>query len=147
MKKKWKEVYLFMFNVKITGCFYFVAFVFFYLVFGVLDMATTPSLNFWTSVQMFIACLGIGFAQGIIIPKNNLSVARILIWCFVSIIITIFFSEWFEWFSMYSNWYSYVFYSCIAISFFFYWLALSWQLQRETKQLNDALYKFKELNK
>ena len=98
-------------------------------------------------MQFIIACFLIGLGQGLIIPKNDISVPRILLWGLLSMLITVGFSEGFRWFNSYPRWYSLIFYSVIAISFIFMWLAFYWRLQRETKVLNDALNKFKEINK
>lgn len=146
-KKNWKDLYLFMFDVKTTGCIYFVAFVFFYLVYGNIVPGRSTTLDFWTSMQIMIACLLIGFGQGLIIPKDNICVPRILLWGLWSIIVTISFSEGFHWFNTYPRWYNLTFYGIIAVSFLFMWLALYWRLQRGTKELNDALNKFKGINK
>jgi hypothetical protein len=145
-KRKWQDFYLFMFDVKTTGCIYFVAFVFFYLVFGVINPSLSTTLDFWTSMQIMLACLLIGFGQGIILPKNNLSVPRIIIWGIWALVVTVSFSEGFQWFQLYPRWYSFGFYSIIAISFIFFWLALNWRLERETKELNHALGKYKQKN-
>ena len=145
--KKWKDFYLFIYDVKTTGCIYFVAFVFFYLVYGFIDPGNATTLDSWTCMQFIIACFLIGLGQGLIIPKNDISVPRILLWGLLSMLITVGFSEGFRWFNSYPRWYSLIFYSVIAISFIFMWLAFYWRLQRETKVLNDALNKFKEINK
>ncbi|WP_428910760.1 hypothetical protein [Niallia sp. Krafla_26] len=144
MKKKWQDFYLFMFDVKTTGCIYFVAFVFFYFVFGVINDRYWVTLDFWTSMQIMLACLLIGVGQGIFLPKNHLSLPRIIIWAVWALLVTVGFSEGFQWFQMYPRWYSFGFYSIIAISFFFFWVALNWRLERETKELNHALVKYKK---
>ena len=146
-KRKWQDLYLFIFDVKTTGCIYFVAFVFFYLAFGIINPANSTVIDFWTFMQIMLACLLIGFGQGSILPKNDLSIPRILLWGVRSLLVTITFSEGFHWFNMHPRWYSLVFYGVIAVSFFFFWLAFYWRLQRETRELNDALNKFRGKNK
>lgn len=76
-KRKWQDLYLFIFDVKTTGCIYFVAFVFFYLAFGIINPANSTVIDFWTFMQIMLACLLIGFGQGFILPKNDLSIPRI----------------------------------------------------------------------
>jgi uncharacterized membrane protein YjfL (UPF0719 family) len=143
-KKKWQGLYLQLFDIKTTTCIYFVVFVFFYLVYGGIDPDSSTMLEFSTSVQILFACLLIGFGQALILPKNELSVPRILLWGGCSLIVTIGFTEGFKWFGTYPKWYSIVFYGIIAISFLFIWLAFYWRSQSETKELNEALNKFKE---
>lgn len=145
MKKKYQDFYLFMFDVKNTGGIYFIAFVFFYLVFGVFEPGSSITLDFWTAMQIFAACLLIGFGQGLLL-KKELSHSRMFLWGIWALLVTVGFSEGFGWFALYPEWYRYVFYSMITISFFFYWLALSWRLQKETKMLNEALVRYKGKN-
>lgn len=136
-----------MFNVKTTASLYFLAFIFFYFVFGLYANGSSSTLDLWTSIQIFVACLLIGFGQCIIIPKKDLTVPRILLWGLWSLFVTIIFSEYFHWFNSYPKSFSIIFYSIITISFLFFWRVLYWQLQKETKVLNDALNKFKENKK
>ena len=146
-KKQWQDLYLFLFDVKTTACVYFVTFVFFYLVYEIIDPSSSTTLDLWTSMQILIACLLIGFGQGLILTRNGLSVLRIFLWGVWSLFITISFSEGFHWFNRYPRWYSLTFYGIIAISILFIWLVLDWRLQRETQELNDALNKFKGSSK
>ncbi|MFF5994008.1 hypothetical protein AAGS61_04490 [Lysinibacillus sp. KU-BSD001] len=145
--KKWQDFYLFMFDIKTTVGIYFLAFVFFYLVFGVLEPENATTLDFWTAMQIFTACWLIGMGEGLLLYKKDVSFSRILLWSVWAFFIMVGFSEGFGWFSHYTEWYRYIFYSMITISFFFYWLALDWRLQKETKDLNDALVKYKEIMK
>jgi hypothetical protein len=145
--KKWPDLYLFLYEVKSTACLYFAAFVFFYLFYGVIDPGTSASLDFWTAIQIFAACLLIGFGQVLIQPKKLLTVPRIILWGVWSAVITVGFTEAFHWFGTYPVWYRLVFYCIIAVSFVFLWLTLYWQLQKETKALNDALKIFQESSK
>jgi hypothetical protein len=133
-----------MYDVKTTCCIYFVAFVFFYFGFGIMETTQPIILDFPTALQIMAACVLIGFGQGLLISKNNLTLPRVLIWGIWSFLVTIGFSSAFQWFDAYPDWYKIVFYSFIAISFILMFLALQWHLQRETKKLNEALYEFKE---
>lgn len=144
MKKKWQQFFLFMYDAKMTAGIYFLAFVFFYLVFGVFDSETATSLTFWTSMQLFAASLLIGLGQGFILSNHELTLPRISFWSVWALGITVAFSESFGWFENYPLWYSMMFYSLITVSFFFYWLALHWRLQKESVELNNALIQFKE---
>jgi hypothetical protein len=146
MKKKWQQFYLFMYEAKTTAGIYFLAFVFFYLVFGVFDTENAITLSFWTSMQIFLASLLIGLGQSFLLSNNELTVPRISLWSVWALGVTIGFSEGFGWFESYPGWYSLIFYSLITISFFFSWLALNWRLQKESDVLNDALTDYKEKN-
>jgi hypothetical protein len=145
--KKWPDIYLRLYEAKTTACLYFAAFTFFYLFYGVIDPSKSKSIDFWTALQLYAACLMIGFGQVLIQPKKLLTVPRILLWGVWSAFVTVGFVEGFHWFTGYPAWYRFVFYSIIAVSFVFLWLTLYWQLQKETKTLNDALKEFKEKNK
>lgn len=144
MKKRWINFYLFMYDVKTTCCIYFVAFVFFYYGFGFMEAIKPITLDFYTTLQIMAACILIGFGQGVLVSKNNLTVSGVLIWGIWSFLVTIGFSTVFQWFDVFPDWYSIVFYCFIASSFILMFLALQWHLQRETKKLNEALYEFKE---
>ncbi|MGP6147087.1 hypothetical protein [Jeotgalibaca sp. A122] len=142
----WQKFYLFMYEAKSAAGIYFVAFVFFYLFYGILEPNQASSLDFWTAIQIFAACLLIGLGQSFLLT-NNVTNSRITIWGCWSLSVTILFSELFQWFQSYPYWYRYVFYAAIALSLFFYWLALVWDLQRETKTLNRALEDYQQKNK
>lgn len=148
MKKgKYQEFYLFMYEAKSVAGIYFLAFVFFYLVFGIFNPAQATTLDFWTSIQIFAACLLIGLGQSFLLSNHKVTITRILLWSVWSLLITVLFTEGFNWFHSYPGWYRFVFYGMIALSFLFYWLVLDWQLQRETRSLNHALSEYKEKNK
>ncbi|HHY83709.1 MAG TPA: hypothetical protein GX505_13680 [Clostridiales bacterium] len=146
-KIKWSEIYLLMYELKSTVGIYFMAFVFFYLFYGVFDNTISQTLDFWTVIQMFSACMLIGFGQGLFQLRKYFTIPRILLWGLMSMIVTIGFSEFFNWFDSYPVWYRIVFYSIILISFVLMLLTLYWQLQKETKNLNEALRKYKESRK
>lgn len=146
-QKRWQDFYLFMYDAKSAAGIYFVAFVFFYLVFGVYDPARATTLDFWTSLQLFAACLLIGLGQSFLLSPDKVIPSRFAIWSAWSLIITVLFAEGFDWFHAYPDWYRFVFYGLIAVSFLLYWLALDWQLKRETKNLNHALHEYKQKNK
>ncbi|WP_282155468.1 hypothetical protein [Cytobacillus gottheilii] len=142
--KKWQEIFLFMYESKATAGMYFIAFVFFYLVLGSIDKSMQTSLQFWTCIQLFLACLFIGLGQGIILSKRDLTVWRLILWSGWSLFITILFTEFFSWFAGYPNWYRYTFYGAITLSFIIFGLALKWKLNKETRELNMALHHYKE---
>ncbi|WP_080848359.1 hypothetical protein [Cytobacillus gottheilii] len=142
--KKWQEIFLFMYESKATAGMYFMAFVFFYLVLGSIDPSVQTKLQFWTCIQIFIACLFIGLGQGIILSKSDLSIWRLILWSGWSLFITIFFTEVYSWFAGYPNWYRFIFFGAITLSFIIFGLALKWKLNQETKKLNIALNHYKE---
>lgn len=142
--KKWANVFLFMYDVKSIGCIYFVAFVIFYLAFGIFDKDMEVTLDFYTAMEIMVASLLIGFGKVLMIQNNNISIPRILIWGTWSLSITIGFSSGFQWFSMYPDWYKIVFYGIITISFLLVWFVLYFSMLKETMILNDALNNYKE---
>jgi hypothetical protein len=142
-KRKWQYFYLFMYDIKTTMSIYFVAFVFFYFGLGLIGTNKPITLNFLTTLQIMAACLLIGFGQGVIVSRNNVSLPRLLIWAVWSLLVTVGFSTAFQWFREFPLWYSIVFYCMITVSFIFMYLAFQWHLQRETKKLNEALSEYK----
>lgn len=137
MRQQWQNFYLFMYEAKLAAGIYFAAFVFFYLVFGVFNPGQATTLDFWTAIQFFAACLLIGMGKNFFLGDHATSPARLLMWSAWSLAVTVFFSGLFQWFQPYPAWYRLLFYGAITLSCLLYGLALKWQSQRESKDKSD----------
>lgn len=136
------RLYLWTTKAKHTMGIFFVAFVVFFLLFGLISEGSTITLNFVTAIEMVFACFFIGLVQQAILPVEKLSRARCMLWVVSGVLITLAFSLVFGWFSALPLWCLIAFLLITALAM----VAMIWsyylELHRMTKRLNRGLEQF-----
>lgn len=140
------RLYLWTAKAKYTMGIFFVAFVFVYLLFGLISEGPAVTLDFFTAVQMVFACFFIGILQQAILPVEKLSRSRCILWVASGVAVTLVFSLVFKWFAQFPLWCFIVFTVFIAIGMVAMIAGYYLELHRETKRLNRSLEQYQKRN-
>ncbi|MDL2324272.1 hypothetical protein LJC61_03860 [Ruminococcaceae bacterium OttesenSCG-928-A16] len=138
------KLYLWTTKAKYTMGIFFVAFVMFYLLFGLISDGPAISLDFFTAIQMVFACFFIGIAQQVILPVEKLNRTRCVLWVASGVLITLAFGLGFGWFRHFPRWCFIVFLLIMAAAMMAMILSYYLELHRETKRLNRGLTAFQK---
>ncbi len=141
---RFADLYLFAYSSKSTMAIYYVAFVLVYLFLGKISMETDVVLEFRTAIEMIIACMLIGFGQGLIVPVERLNLIRSAAWLAWSSAVTIGFMLAFNWFDGFPPWCGIAFSIFMILAFAALLLGLLFDYRRETRRLNEHLKKYQE---
>lgn len=145
--EKWKNsgmarLFLWMVKAKYTMGIFFVVFVIFYLLFGLVASGQVIMLDFFTAVQMVFACFFIGILQQAVLPVEKLSRTRCIVWVASGVAVTILFSLVFGWFKRFPVWCHILFAVVIALGMIAMIAGYYLELHKETKRLNRNLERF-----
>lgn len=138
------KLYLWTTKAKYTMGIFYVAFVMFYLLFGLVGDGPAITLDFFTAVQMVFACFFIGIVQQAILPVEKLNRIRCVLWIVSGVLITLAFSLGFGWFSAFPTWCFIVFLLITAAAMVAMLLSYYLELHRETRRLNRGLAQFQK---
>lgn len=138
------KLYLWTTKAKYTMGIFYVAFVMFYLLFGLISEGPAVTLDFYTAIQMVFACFFIGIVQQAILPVEKLSRPRCILWIISGVLVTLAFSLVFGWFRPFPLWCFIVFLVLTAAAMVAMLLSYYLELHRETKRLNRGLAQFQK---
>lgn len=136
--------YMFATEAKTTMALFYMYMVFMYLVLTWAAKAPVQTVDFAKGMQMFVMCVAIGLAQRIIIPRSNITVAKSILWCVVSLVVAIVPGLIFGWFRGFPLWCPLVFWGVLVVGLVFMVAHLQITLNGETRQLNEQLKKFQK---
>lgn len=140
------KLYVWMVKAKYTMGIFYVLFVLFYLLFGMICEGQTIMMDFLTALQMVFACLFIGVLQQAILPAGKLSRTRGSLWVVSGVAVTLSFSLAFGWFEKFPLWCLALFAVCVAIGMVGIIAGYYLDLHRETRHLNYSLRQYQERN-
>lgn len=138
------KLYLWTTKAKYTMGIFYVAFVMFYLLFGLLGDGPAVTLDFFTAIQMLFACFFIGIVKQAVLPVEKLNRPRCVLWVVSGVLITLAFSLVFKWFQSFPRWCFIVFLLFVAVAMVAMLLGYYLELHRETKRLNRGLAQFQK---
>lgn len=120
----------------------FIAYVFFYLFFGLFAEPGFQGLDLFTCIEMAFATFFVGVIRQAVIPAGTWTIKRGVFWMLASEAITVGFSLVFHWFEGFPIWCALVFWGFMAFGFAFMILEYYFELHRETALLNRKLEQF-----
>lgn len=138
------RLYLWAAKAKFPMGLLFAYCVFAYLILGALSGIDGIGVGFFMALQMVFACFFVGVLQQLVIPENNFTKPRYILWVISGTAIITAFALIFKWFEEMPGW-------CLFLFIFFVILALLalvysyyLELKQETKLLNSQLEKFQK---
>lgn len=134
-------------KAKFTMGMFFTAYVILFLLMGLLIEGTAITLDFFTALEMMIACFFIGMLQQAIFPKDKHNRVRGALWVISGAIITLLFGLVFQWFKAFPGWCFPAFVAAVLIGMLFMILSDHLELYNETKQLNRKLAQFQSTSR
>lgn len=139
---KFAKVYIWFTKAKEAMGLFFMAYVFFYLFFGLFAEPGFQGLNLFTSIQMAFASFFVGMIRQAVIPAGILNRARAGLWVVSGEVITVGFSLFFGWFEGFPLWCALTFWGLMAFGFAAMILDYYFELHQETALLNQKLAQF-----
>lgn len=136
------RLFAWMSKAKFTMGLFFAVYVVLFLLFGFLNEGTTITLDFFTALEMIIACFLIGVLQQFILPVDKQNNVRKALWVISGAFITLLFGLVFQWFKAFPLWCFPAFVAVIVIGMLGVILNDHLELHNETKQLNRKLAQF-----
>lgn len=137
------RLYTWITKAKFTMGIFFMMHVILFLFFGLIINGTKVSLDFYSALEMLIACFLIGLLQQAVIPQEKFTRIRCTLWIISSAFITLLFGLVFQWFRLFPAWCFPVFIAFEVIGMLFMILSYYLELNRETKYLNRKLDQFR----
>ncbi|MDL2287930.1 hypothetical protein LJC32_00935 [Oscillospiraceae bacterium OttesenSCG-928-F05] len=141
-QSRFARLYLWFAEAKYTMGIFFVAYVFFFLLLGVVTRGPDITLDLWTSIEMMFACFFIGVIQQALLTLDKLSRTRSVLWIISGALITLVFSLTFGWFEDFPAWCFVVFHIVMALGMGAMILVYYIDLNKETRLLNAKLEQF-----
>ena len=129
-------------KAKLTMGLFFSVHVILFLLLGLLIKGTAITLDFFTALEMMIACFLIGILQQLILPMEKHRRGRGALWIISGAFITLLFGLVFQWFRAFPAWCFPAFVIAILIGMLLVILSDHLELHNETKQLNHKLAQF-----
>lgn len=129
-------------KAKFTMGLFFAVYVVLFLLLGLLIEGTAVTLDFFTALEMMIACFLIGVLQQFILPMDKHNQVRKTLWVVSGAFVTLLFGLVFQWFKAFPVWCFPAFVAAILIGLLLVILSDHLELHNETKQLNRNLAQF-----
>lgn len=146
MGSRFARLYLWFAKAKYTMGIFYVAYVFFYLLLGLISEGAAVTLDLYTAIEMLFSCFFIGIIQQAMLTVDKLSRTRCVLWIVSGALITLVFSLVFGWFKGFPGWCFAVFHICVAMGMAAMILLYYIELHRETQLLNQQLEQFQRSN-
>lgn len=139
---RFARLYLWFAKAKYTMGIFYVAYVFFYLLLGLISEGPAVTLDLYTAIEMLFACFFIGVIQQAMLTVDKLSRTRCALWIVSGTLITLVFSLAFGWFEDFPTWCFVVFHIIMALGMGAMILVYYIDLNKETRLLNAKLEQF-----
>lgn len=138
------RLYLWTTKAKHTMGIFFVVFVVFFLLLGLISEGPAVTLNFVTAIEMVFASFFIGLVQQAVLPVEKLSRGRCMLWIVSGVLITLAFSLAFGWFVALPPWCLLTFLLITALAMLAMILSYYLELRHMTRRLNRGLEQFQK---